>query len=85
MVKAQTFVYFERYNFVQISLVCGPNTCQIMHGETRPTMSALLTVAQKSYNVKFITTKTDFSDILCTIADADFERLKSLITFIAVS
>ena len=32
--KAQNCVYFEPYNFVQISSACGPNTYQIMYGET---------------------------------------------------
>ena len=32
--KAQNFVYFEPYDFVQISRACGPNTYQIMYGET---------------------------------------------------
>ena len=32
--KAQNFVYFGPYDFVQISPACGPNTYQIMYGET---------------------------------------------------
>ena len=32
--KAQNFVWFGSYDFVQISPVCGPNTYQIMCGET---------------------------------------------------
>ena len=32
--KAQNFVYFKPYNFVQISAVWGPNTSQIMYGKT---------------------------------------------------
>ena len=32
--KAQNFEYFVSYDFVQILLACGPNTHQIMHGET---------------------------------------------------
>ena len=32
--KAQNFVLFGSYNFVQISPACGPNTYQIMYGET---------------------------------------------------
>ena len=32
--KAQNFVYFEPYDFVQISPACGLNTYQIMYGET---------------------------------------------------
>ena len=31
--KAQNFVYFGAYDFVQISPECGPNTYQIMYGE----------------------------------------------------
>ena len=31
--KAQNFVWFEKYDFVQISPACGPNTYQIMYGE----------------------------------------------------
>ena len=32
--KAQNFVYFGKYDFVQISPACSPNTYQIMCGET---------------------------------------------------
>ena len=32
--KAQNFVNFGPYAFVQISPACGPNTYQIMYGET---------------------------------------------------
>ena len=32
--KAQNFVYFAPYDFVQISPACGPNTYQMMYGET---------------------------------------------------
>ena len=32
--KAQNFVYFLKYDFVQISSACVPNTYQIMYGET---------------------------------------------------
>ena len=32
--KAQNFVYFGPYDFVQISPGCGLNTYQIMYGET---------------------------------------------------
>ena len=32
--KAQNFVYFGPYDFVQISPACGPNTYQIMYGMT---------------------------------------------------
>ena len=32
--KAQNLEYFVPYNFVQISAACGPNTYQIMYGET---------------------------------------------------
>ena len=32
--KAQNSVLFRSYDFVQISLACGPNTYQIMYGET---------------------------------------------------
>ena len=32
--KAQNFVQFGPYNFVQISPACGPNTYQIMYGDT---------------------------------------------------
>ena len=31
---SQNFVYFVLYDFVQSSPVCGPNTYQIMYGET---------------------------------------------------
>ena len=31
--KAQNFVHFLPYDFVQISPACGPNTYQIMYGE----------------------------------------------------
>ena len=53
-------MYFGPYNFVQISPACGPNTYQIMYGETlRLSMSALATVAGESFNGKF-TAKIDF-------------------------
>ena len=32
--KAQNFVWLGPYEFVQISPACGPNTYQIMYGET---------------------------------------------------
>ena len=32
--KAQNFVDFVPYDFVKISQACGPNSYQIMHGET---------------------------------------------------
>ena len=32
--KAQNCVYFRIQDFVQISPACGPNTYQIMYGET---------------------------------------------------
>ena len=32
--KAKNFVYFGPYDFVQILPACGPNTYQIMYGET---------------------------------------------------
>ena len=32
--KAQNFVCFGLYDFVQISLACGPNTYDVMNGET---------------------------------------------------
>ena len=32
--KAQNFVNFGPYTFVQISLACSPNMCQIMYGKT---------------------------------------------------
>ena len=32
--KAPDFMQFGPYNFVQISLACGPNTYQIMYGKT---------------------------------------------------
>ena len=32
--KAQNFVWFGKYDFVQILLAYGPNTYQIMYGET---------------------------------------------------
>ena len=32
--KDQSFVYFVSRDFVHISPACGPNTYQIMHGET---------------------------------------------------
>ena len=32
--KAPNFVWFEPYDFFQISSACGPNTYQIMYGET---------------------------------------------------
>ena len=32
--EAQTVVYFRKYDFVQISPACDPNTYQIIHGET---------------------------------------------------
>ena len=31
--KAQNFVHFLPYNFVQISPACSPNAYQIMYGE----------------------------------------------------
>ena len=31
--KAQNFVWFGSYDFVQITPACGPNTSQIMYGE----------------------------------------------------
>ena len=32
--KAQNFIYFKPYDFVQISPARAPKTCQIMYGET---------------------------------------------------
>ena len=32
--KDQKFIYFGPYDFVQISPASGPNTYQIMYGET---------------------------------------------------
>ena len=32
--KFKNFVWFGPYDFVQITPACGPNTKQIMHGET---------------------------------------------------
>ena len=44
--KAQNFVYFVPYDFVQISPASGPNTYQIMYGETSdfPLMSGSVMV-----------------------------------------
>ena len=32
--KNQNFIQFRPYDFVQISLACGPNTYKITYGET---------------------------------------------------
>ena len=43
--NAQNFVYFGPYDFVQISTACGPNTYQIMYGETLNLPSKLFPTA----------------------------------------
>ena len=46
--KAQNFVHFGPYDLVQILPVCGPNTGQVMYGETldRLPVSAFAMVAR---------------------------------------
>ena len=61
--KAQHFVKFGPYDFVQISLTCGTNILtsfvRNVWRDLRLPMSALATVARKSFNGKF-TAKIDF-------------------------
>ena len=74
--KAQNFMSFGLCDFVQISPACGPNTYYVWRDFRLP-MSALATVAGKSFNGKF----TVFDQVFfITIADADIGSLKSLHT-----
>ena len=59
--KAQYFVFYGPYDFVQISLVYGRNPFfkECIWRDFRLPMSALAMVAQKSFNGKFIA-KIDF-------------------------
>ena len=64
--KSQNFVYFRPYDFVQISLECDTYFLRNVWKDFRLPMSALPTVAGKSFNSKF-TAKIDFpiGYILC--------------------
>ena len=65
--KVQKFIHFKQYDFVQISPVCGPNTYQIMYGETLDVKCQhyFVTEAQKSFNDKFTAKMFFRSGILC--------------------
>ena len=82
--KAQNFVCFGAYDFVQISPARGPNTYQIMHGETLD-----FHCQQQQYsNIKCPIGKSIFAVDLrlklfrVTIANADIGSLKSLHTLL---
>ena len=81
--KAQNFVFFEPYDFVQISPVCGPNTYQIMYGETLDSH-----VSVSNGNIKCPIGKSIFAVNLplklfrATVTNADIRSLKSLHTFL---
>ena len=67
---------------VQISPACGPNTNQIMYGESLDFQchAAFATVARKSFNVKFIAKKFSDRAFHVTITDADIGSQDSLRT-----
>ena len=79
--KAQNFVWFRPYYFVQIPPACGPNTYQVMYGDTS-------NVSISNGNIKCPIGKSIFAVNLplklfrATVANADMRSLKSLHTFL---
>ena len=80
--KTPNFVWFGLYDFVQISPACGPNTYQIMYGETLDSQCQ-----HQNSNIKCPIGKSIFAVNLplkffrATIANSDIGSLKSLHTF----
>ena len=73
--KAQNFVYFGPYDFVQISPACGPNTYQIMYGDTLDFQCQ----HQQYGNIKYPIGKSIFAvHLLYIVANADIGSLKFL-------
>ena len=71
--KAQNSVHFAQYGLVQISEACGPDMYQIMHGETRLSVSAFATVARKKVVMANFLKKLIFrSNLLCYHLMANF-------------
>ena len=82
--KAQNFVWFGPYDFVQSSPACGSNTYQIMYGETLDFQSQ-----HQQCNIKMPDRKINFFALYlplklfgATVANADIGSLKSLHTFL---
>ena len=70
------------YNFVQISPTCGPNTYQIMCGDTRLSMLAIVTLNVPNQKINFCN-KFAVKTLPCNhIANADIGSLKSLYTLL---
>ena len=73
--KAQNFVYFGPYDFVQIPPACDPNTYQIMYGETLDFQCQ----HQQYGNIKYPIGKSIFAvHLLYIVANADIGSLKFL-------
>ena len=83
--KAQHFVYFLSYDFVQILPVCGPNTYQTMYWE-----DSGFNVSISNGNIKcqigkpIFTVNFPLKLYRATVANADTGNLQSLRTFILV-
>ena len=75
--KSSNFVpvYFVPYDFVQISPACGPNTYQIMYGET---LTSIVSISNG--NIKCPLSKLPLKLYHATVAKADTGSLKSLCT-----
>ena len=83
--KAQSFVWFGPYDFVQIALACSINIflkeCRPLWRDFRLSMSALATVKGKNLTANLLQKLIYRSGILCyTVHDADIGSLKSLQT-----
>ena len=73
--KLKIFVYFGPYDFVQIPPACGPNTYQIMYGETLDFQCQ----HQQYGNIKYPIGKSIFAvHLLYIVANADIGSLKFL-------
>ena len=82
MSKSSKFCIVQTIRFVQISPTCGPNTYEIMYGET-------YNVGISNSNMKYLIRKSIFAVKLtlklfpaATVANAEIESLKSLCTFL---
>ena len=76
----QNLILFGPYNFVQFSPACGPNTYQIMYGET---LDLQCNVSISNSNIKYPNEKSIFGVNLplklfsATVANADNRSLNS--------
>ena len=72
--KAQNFVYFGPYAFVQISPACGPNTYQTIYGETSDFQCQHQQYGRAQH--KYPIEKSIFAvHLLYTVANADIGSL----------